>query len=353
MQGHDPFYFRTIRRTVVAFGDLFKDITLVKYTNDTQVEQSRITVPISYSSKENFITRLADNPGLAKAVEITLPRMGFEMVGIQYNANRKLSAFNSSFVQTSGSSVKQQYQGVPYDLRFQLYIYVRNIEDGTQIVEQILPFFNPDITLSVNYVPEMGITRDVPMSLDAVDYSVSFEGDAKTEERYVIWTLTFTAQINFYGPINSGKIITDTITNMYIKGGSSASDTAHLGAADALGGDLKVFGIQELILANTGLLQFQGGETVYQGASPDQATAFGVVSAFSNVSHTLVVLAQTGRFLASSNVHGVNSGASWLINIITPDVKVANVDIVPNPLSANANDDYGWTTTITEYPKTI
>src|SRR5260221_11431617 len=161
MLNHEPFYFRTVRKTIVAFGNLFKDITLIKYTTDTQTEQSRITVPISYSSKENFITRLLDNPGLAKAVEITLPRMSFEMIGIQYNAARKLSAFNSSFIKTTGSAVKQQYQGVPYDLRFQLYIYVRNIEEGTQIVEQILPFFNPDYTLSVNQVPEMGITRDV------------------------------------------------------------------------------------------------------------------------------------------------------------------------------------------------
>ena len=172
MLSKNHFYHRTIRKTVIAFGTIFKDIELYKYTKDSFEEISRTTVPLSYAGKEDFLTRLLGNPDLHNPTQITLPRMSFKMVGISYDPSRKLSSFSSSFHSIAGSNNTQyqQYAGTPYDLQFELYLYVRNVEDGTQIVEQILPFFNPDFCVTINDVPEMGIKRDLQITMEGIDY---------------------------------------------------------------------------------------------------------------------------------------------------------------------------------------
>lgn len=161
MLGFNPYYYRTIRKAVVAFGSLFDNFTMIKYTNDdSMVETARITVPLMYMGKENFITRMLDNPDLSKAIEISLPRMSFELdPSIKYNTAAKLNSFNTAVAPGAGGGVLTQQQSVPYTLTFHLYLYFRNVEDGLQILEQILPVFNPDYTVTMNYVPEMGISR--------------------------------------------------------------------------------------------------------------------------------------------------------------------------------------------------
>ena len=206
MLSNQHFYYRTIRRNVIAMGNLFKHIQLVRYSKDTFNEIDRIIVPLTYAGKENFITRLYQNLDLKKPVQVLLPRMSFYMTDISYDPSRKISSYLSSFNKVSTTTVNQQYSGVPYDLTFELVIYVRNVEDGTQIVEQILPYFNPDHTLSMTFVDSMNLTRDVPIILENVKYDNDYAGPAEETTRIVTWTLTFKMKTYFFGPVNTGKL---------------------------------------------------------------------------------------------------------------------------------------------------
>jgi hypothetical protein len=335
MLGQAPFYFRTIRRAVIAFGSIFNDITLVQYTNDTQVELSRRTVPLAYAGKEDFITRLIDNPNLAKPVEITLPRMSFFITRYAYDPSRKLGTFNQTIQSASGSTAQQQYQAVPYNLDFELYLYNRNVEDGLQIIEQILPFFTPDYTVAINYIPELGIVRNAPLVLNSVDCDTQYEGAAKEEERVITWTLGFTMQAQLFGPINTGNVITNVITNI--------NQLVTYDTNDPL----------EVQLSNTASFgSYQLGEIVYQGGNLADANATGVVVGW-NTTKTILNLANvTGQLVANAALIGANSQATYTIESYANNLSLAVISVTPNPNTANANDDYGFTTSITESPNT-
>jgi hypothetical protein len=211
------FYHRIIRKNVVAFGNLFNNITMLKYSKDGTEEHGRQTVPISYSGKENFVSRLFAEPELAKATQIQLPRMSFEMTSLSYDSSRKLSKFNTVTKVNPGdvNTVSKVYGPVPYSIGFELNIYVRNVEDGTQIVEQILPFFAPDYVITLNYLDGYDIALDVPIQLDTVDYTPQYEGPDITP-RILIWTLTFTMKTFFFATEDrTAKIIRKTVANTY------------------------------------------------------------------------------------------------------------------------------------------
>lgn len=208
------FYHRTIRRCVVAFGNLFNQITLVKYAKGTFDEIERITVPISYSANENYAQRILGNPDIPTAVQIKLPRMSFEMIGLSYDPSRKLSSLEEECATVNGEKVTVPSPS-PYNIQFELNIYVRNIEDGTQIIEQILPYFNPDYTLAMKYIDEMNLVKNTPIILDEITNTNGFEGDNETV-RYVNWRLTFTMKTYLYGPVSSGRsIIRQVNANTY------------------------------------------------------------------------------------------------------------------------------------------
>lgn len=211
------FYHRTIRKNVVVFGTIFNDITLVRYKKNTLDEVERFKVPLSYAGKENFVNRLFANPNLERTIQIKLPRMSFEMISMNYDASRKLSSFNhKQQAGPDGDTLLSIPSPVPYNLTFDLNIYVRNVEDGTQIVEQILPYFNPDYTLTMNFIDGMDVKRDVPVILDDIQYSPDYQGPDITP-RYLIWTLRFTMKTFFYGYVNPAgrKIIRRSVANTY------------------------------------------------------------------------------------------------------------------------------------------
>ena len=334
------YYYRTIRKIVQAFGSLFNDMVLVKYTNDTQVETHRLVVPLSYSGKENFLTRLLDNPGLAKPVEITLPRAAFEVTSYTYDPSRKLNNYISSTVPTGSGSAQQQFSPVPYNIGFELSIYVRNVEDGLQLVEQILPVFNPSYTLTLNYLPQMGITQNMPVTLDGVTCSTQYEGDAKAEERIIIWTLGFTVQAQIYGPITTGNTIKQTITTLNSSDSIGATDYGSLPAQITV------------TMANTGFLGYQQNEVVYQGANLPDASATGTVSHWDPIGHILTLTNVRGSFVAPNPIVGTNSYGQWAVASTSPNITLANVSVTVNPPTANADSDYGFTTVITEFPAT-
>lgn len=210
------FYHESLRKVVVAFGTIFNNIIIHRTNSDGDVVQ-KIKVPLSYSPKEKFLVRLEQQPDLTqKEFSITLPRMGFEISGISYDASRKLQRVGKfKNVNTSDASkMYYQYNPVPYNISFNLYSFTATAEGGLQIVEQILPYFQPDYTVTINAIPEMGIKRDVPITLNSVNYEDSYDGSFTTR-RAVNYTLGFTAKTYLYGPIYSGKVIKETQSDLY------------------------------------------------------------------------------------------------------------------------------------------
>jgi hypothetical protein len=206
MLGNAHFYNRTIRKVVVAFGTLFNDILLVRYDKNNN-SQMQMRVPLSYGAKEKYITRITSDPTLTKSIATLVPRMSFNLDGLSYDVSRKQITTLQSFNNT-GTGIKTQYVPIPYDFEFSFSIYVRNTEDGTQILEQILPFFTPDFTVTVDFINTMGRKYDMPIILKSVNSSVDYEGDMSTT-RLIIWDLTFTAKGYIWPPVKS-----DTANNL-------------------------------------------------------------------------------------------------------------------------------------------
>ena len=210
------FYHESLRKVVVAFGTIFNNIIIHRTDADGSVLQ-RLKVPLSYSPKEKFLTRLEQQPNLdQREMAISLPRMGFEISGLSYDSSRKLQRVGKFKNVNTSDAGKQyfQYNPVPYNLSFNLYSFTATAEDGLCIIEQILPFFQPDYTVTINAIPSMGIKRDVPITLNSVDYQDTYDGSF-TNRRAVNYTMNFTAKTYLYGPIYSSKVIKETQTDIY------------------------------------------------------------------------------------------------------------------------------------------
>ena len=192
------FYREIIRKTVIAFGTLFNEVH-VRHQDATGKDISDIKVPISYGPKQKFLARIQQQPDLNKAVQITLPRMSFEVNNIQYDPSRK-SGISQTFKAQEGSKLKKVFMPVPYNLGFELNILTKLQDDSMQILEQILPFFQPGFTLTIDLVKSIGEKRDVPMVLDSITFTDDYEGNFETR-RALIYTLNFTAKTYMFGPI--------------------------------------------------------------------------------------------------------------------------------------------------------
>jgi|TARA_B110000285_G_scaffold226152_1_gene285431 hypothetical protein len=201
------FYHETIRKVVVAFGTMFNNIQLVRKDNTGKIVQS-MKVPLAYGPRQKFLVRLAEDPDLTKQVAVTLPRIGFEIGGLTYDPTRKLNRVQKFKKVTSGSTKKleTQYMPVPYNLDLELYVLAKNSDDALQIVEQILPYFQPDYSITLNDIPEMDSKRDIPIILNSISYEDDYDGDY-TSRRSLIYTLNFTAKFYLYGPVTSQGII--------------------------------------------------------------------------------------------------------------------------------------------------
>lgn len=199
----------TLRKYIIVFGTLFNDIYINRTNSSGEVIQT-LKVPLTYGPKEKVLARLEQNPTMSNQVGIVLPRISFEMTSMEYDPTRKLNTLNKLTKQsaTAGTDdeVKYQYQPVPYDMQFEMNILVKNSEDGTRIVEQIVPYFTPDFTVSVNLVPEVDAARDIPVILNSITHQDNYEGSFE-ERRSMIWTLTFTLKGWLYGPTKKSKLI--------------------------------------------------------------------------------------------------------------------------------------------------
>ena len=204
------FYNEGMRKLTIAFGQLFNNV-IIQNTSSTGAITKRIRVPLAYAPKEKFLVRLEQQADLQndREVAVTLPRLGFEITGLQYDSTRKLTKMQKTVrVKSSeeGKKLNFNYTPVPYNISFSLYSFTATAENGLQIVEQILPFFQPDYTVTIKVLPEMNLVRDVPIVLNSVNYEDSYTGDFTTR-RAVIYTLNFTAKTFIYGPMSNQGVI--------------------------------------------------------------------------------------------------------------------------------------------------
>ena len=193
------FYHEIIRRTVISFGTVFNEI-YIKHKDSTGNSISEIKVPLAYGPIQKFLARLQQQAELNKPIAMTLPRMSFEMTSIQYDATRKANV-TQTFKALDGSNLKKVYLPVPYNLGFQLNLMSKIQDDALQVVEQILPYFQPSFNLTVDLVNSIGEKRDIPIVLDSVTFTDDYEGDFSTR-RILIYTFNFTAKTYLFGPIS-------------------------------------------------------------------------------------------------------------------------------------------------------
>ena len=217
MLGNRQYYHETVRKIIVAFGTLFNDIHVVRKNNSGVVTQS-MKVPLAYGPKQKFLTRLDQDAGLDSKVAITLPRLGFEIQDLTYDPARKLNRVQKfKKVKSSASSANKldtQFMPVPYNLNVQLFVMAKQSDDALQIVEQVLPFFQPDYTLTIKDMEDMGVARDIPIVLNSINYEDSYRG-TYDERRAIIYTLDFTTKFYLYGPVTSSKVIKTVQVDQY------------------------------------------------------------------------------------------------------------------------------------------
>ena len=200
------FYNEAVRKTVIGFGTLFNNVELKKTVDGQVLEVEK--VPLAYGPKQKFLYRLEGNPVDGRKVAITLPRIYFEMTGIDYDAARKTSATQKyrTVVDDNGKEVKTQYVPVPYDISFEVGIIAKSQDDGLQILEQILPFFQPSFSMSIKFIPDMNEVKDVAIVLNNVDFDDDWEDDFTTR-RSITYSMQFTAKTWIYGPYTKADVI--------------------------------------------------------------------------------------------------------------------------------------------------
>jgi hypothetical protein len=223
------FYHEILRRTVIAFGSLFNEIS-IKHANNNGVVTNVIKVPLAYGPTQKFLARLEQSPDLNKPVQITLPRMSFEFTGLTYDPSRK-STTTQTFTSksaTDGTETKKTYLPVPYNMQFELSIMSKINDDALQIVEQILPYFQPAYTISVELADIINEKRDVPVILENITMQDDYEGNFTTR-RVLIYTLRFTVKTYLFGPVSSAsKDIIKKTTIGYVVGDTTNTPTREI-----------------------------------------------------------------------------------------------------------------------------
>ena len=213
------FYHQTIRKYVAVFGTLFNDINIErKNSSGTVVE--KLKVPLAYGPKQKWLLAVQDTTADRKVVATRTPRMGFAMTGVSYDTARKLNTIGRNVAANTSASTTNMttmYNPVPYNFDFELFILVKNAEDGTQILEQILPYFTPEFTVTVNTIPDMNIKADVPIVLNSSSVADEYEGDLSAR-RTITWTLSFVLKGQIYPNLTSGEVIKTIEVNFRIPG---------------------------------------------------------------------------------------------------------------------------------------
>jgi len=233
------YYHGITRKAIIAFGVMFNNLHIRRRDAAGHLVQS-LRVPLAYAAKNKMLARINALPDPeARQVQVILPRLSFEVISFEYDGARKINVYNKTSATISETSAKRVYGPVPYNLTVNLYAYAKNQDDGLQIFEQIVPAFNPDFNVTVNYIPEMGIKHDLPIILNSVSFQDDYEG-ALDQQRMIIWTYTFTMKLYYYGPVENQTIIRNSIVSVFNNTDLdqlTAKYTASTDPANALPGD--------------------------------------------------------------------------------------------------------------------
>jgi hypothetical protein len=294
------FYHQTIRKYVAVFGTLFNDINIER-KNSAGVIVERMKVPLAYGPKQKWLLAVQETSADRKVTATRTPRMGFAMTGVSYDSVRKLNTIGRNVAANTSSTATNMttmYNPVPYNFDFQLFILVKNAEDGTQILEQILPFFTPEFTLTVNTIPAMDIKADVPILLNSASVADEYEGDLSAR-RTITWTLDFTLKGFIYPNVTSGQIIKSVEVNFRIPGGDTEIETAEF--------------------------------IIFEDSTPDTINYI-ILDGFDEGDSYRTF--SRARIVNESTTDGVQDAT----------IK-SRVSIVPSPLSALADTDYGFSET--------
>ena len=300
------FYHQTIRKYVAVFGTLFNDINIER-KNSSGVVVERLKVPLAYGPKQKWLLAIQETTADRKVVATRTPRMGFAMTGISYDSARKLNTIGRNVAANTSSTTSNMttmYNPVPYNFDFQFFILVKNAEDGTQILEQVLPYFTPEFTVTVNTIPDMNIKADVPITLNSADVADEYEGDL-TARRTITWTLSFTLKGFIYPNVTSGEIIKSIEVNFRIPGGDT-----------------------EIVLPEF---------IIYEDSTPDTRNYI-ILDGFGDVAN----VDGGGTYRTFSRARIVNEKTTDGVQDAT--IK-SRYTVVPAPLSATADTDYGFSET--------
>jgi hypothetical protein len=342
MLGNSQFYNRTIRKVVVAFGTIFNEIYLQRYSKDGNTKYDIFKVPLSYGAKEKYLTRISSDPNLTKSVQTVVPRISFEMTGMSYDVSRKQQTLLQNFAKNSSGGLNTQYAPVPYDFNFSLSIYVRNTEDGTQILEQILPFFTPDFTVTVDFIPDMDQKYDLPIILNSVNTTTDYEGDMMTT-RLILWDLDFTVKgwiwppvkkpnglIGAYSPV-SGRY-GQANTNIYI---DTQNRDAQKVIVDYANGNNYFITAETIRVENKGIT----GNVIY----------------FSNSSTGVLIVGELNKLLSVNDVIvGDYTNATYRVTSVDlSPIKAVAIVTKADPENSEPDDEFGFSETIIEWPNTL
>jgi len=345
MLGNSQFYNRTIRKVVVAFGTIFNEIYLQRYSKDGNTKYDIFKVPLSYGSKEKYLTRISSDPNLTKSVQTVVPRISFEMTGMSYDVSRKQQSLLQNFAQNANGGLNTQYAPVPYDFNFSLSIYVRNTEDGTQILEQILPFFTPDFTVTVDFIPEMDQKYDLPIILNSVNSSTDYEGDMMTT-RLILWDLDFTVKGYIWPPVKKPNGLIGAFSSVSGRYGQ-ANTNIYI--------DTQNRDAQKVIVdyAN-GNNYFTTAETIRVNRTGTNEIT-GRVIYFSNTNNGILIVGELTQLLQANDVIvGDFTNATYKVSSIdVSPLKAVAIVIKADPENSEPDDEFGFSETITEWPNTL
>ena len=330
------WYHGHLSKYIAAFGSIFNDITLVKYNKAHTQEIKRTKVPIVYGPREKYLVRNADDPDLQKKVQATYPMMSFVETGYSYASARKGNSLHKLPKAVGvGGNADTVYDGVPYDMGFELSIIARNKDDAFQIVEQILPIFNPNFTFTQVLVPEIGIVKDIPLLLNRVSEAIEYS-DGFDETVQIEFTLSFTMQVWLYGPVTNTKIIRRVFANTFL------DPSLYKGA------------LVRVNLANGNNGIYETEDIVYQGDTLTRASAAGIVHSYSSNNAYLLIGAVQGDFAVNTDIKAASTNAVWrLASFDVSPLKIQSIVIEPDPITANVGDPFGYSETFTEFPDTL
>lgn len=315
-----PDRLQAIRKTVTTFASLFKDIPFIRY-NDQGVEIERIKVPIVYGNKEKYIKRLEV---IDEKIQITLPRIEYGLINIQYDPSRRTNQANKMIGCSSTGSVYVN-SPTPYNFNFELVLYTRNIEDANQILEYILPFFYPDYNIKINFVPEAGMVKNVPFTFQGESQDEDSTGGFDTPVRSVFRTLNFVGRSYIFPPTRSVVPILQAETNIYIPS------------------------VRQDFYISNGSGTFITGEYVFQGNSFERATAKAVVEKFNANTGLLQLIEIKGTFKSNTKIYNTLKNTSYTIDTVpNPNLALSSV-ITPIPNTYPVIGPYDYNIVINDY----